>query len=318
MEHKTSIRRFKHLVNQYTVNINDLQRDIDATISEIEDSTRMMNRNELSYARYPYLDSEETKRYDAVYWGITNKLLLMMPKAYDVHKAAEPVSNYSLTGARGIPLSDDTRPPEADLTVRGSHKSRYMDIAKKIEDTFGDSAYDKKDFFSVSVKFMKSPSFANSRYNDGRLMAQTLAEQITQAMSGIELGDVKPVKEGWEEYEQKMLDAEIARAQVLTESRQSELDKVQSSFKEHVDVESGKLQATSDALAKEKETIDKRRQVTWVEEKTLTKREKELNKREKELEKKEKAHQKVVDKEVAEKIDEFVESKFEILSEEQS
>ena len=239
MEHKTSIRRFKHLVNQYTVNINDLQRGIDAAISEIEDSTRMMNRNELSYARYPYLDDTETKRYDAAYWRITNKLLLMMPKAYDVHKAAEPVSHYSLTGARGIPLSDGTKPTEADLSTGPSHKSRYKRIATRIKQTFPAESLGWLPIHPRSERVLH-PKPDYTKITDGRVMAQTLAEQIMRGMNGVELSDVKPVEEGWEKYEQKMLDAEIARDDAakakLTEVMEKDLEKrVEKEVQEHID-----------------------------------------------------------------------------------
>ena len=291
IDDKTNIRRFKHLITNYKANINGLQREIDAAIREIEDSTRMMNRNELSFARYPYLDSEETKRFDAAYWRITNKLLHMMPKAYDVHKAAEPVSNFSRTGAHGTPLSAGIRPQEADLTVkRISHKARYLDIAKQIEDTFGDSAYNKQDFFSVSVEFIKSLSFADSRYADGRLMARTLAEQIMQAMSGVELGDVKPVEEGWEEYEQLMLDAEDARALVRHESRERELEGretimtgLERSVKAQSDILSEEMKLLEDSKKyqrQDEKDLDKRKKRLWKEEEAFERRvEREVKRR---------------------------------------
>lgn len=84
------------------------------------------------------------------------------------------------TDTHGTPLSAGIRPREADLTVGGSHKSRYMDIARKIENTF------------TAVSPIH-PKAGYEKIKDGRIMAQKLSTRIEEDMGGIQTRAAKPV-----------------------------------------------------------------------------------------------------------------------------
>ncbi len=250
MQTNASIKKFSDFIKNQKTKINELDSKITDAIEEIESETTKMTKDELTERRYPYTDSTKVKRFDAAYWRITEKLLRMMPEAYDLHKTVKPVSQFQTDkffASDQESSESDIKPTQALLNKRrGSHKPMYQTIVNQLEQDFPESKYPAmaalmkgENKYPAMAALMKGEKIRwQTESKDGRVMALMLADKIARRVDDPD--DTKPVEEQWEEYEQKMLDAEIARDDAakakLTEVMEKDLEKrVEKEVQEHID-----------------------------------------------------------------------------------